>query len=231
MKPYSLIKNPLTVISIFASLTEIVCGTVTPFISDTQNQTIFLIFVIGFPILLIVLFFMTLNFNHKVLYAPSDFTDSDKNIAELFYGRVLKSEIIERPVRQLRRDNSLKNIDNLELTDEHKPYFDYATKFYELVENTLPLEKFEEINFDYANNVIHTLSIKIKEEHLADGERPSEVFVLYLNESSRIDKITGETTNEKFIWGLIAGSGQGGEDVTMDMVVFYILKTIGEKLK
>ncbi|MFN8312363.1 MAG: hypothetical protein U0289_06120 [Cyclobacteriaceae bacterium] len=231
MKSNSLVKNPLTVISIFASLTEIVCGTVTPFISDSQNQSIFLIFVIGFPILLIILFFITLNFNHKVLYAPSDFTESDRDIADLFYGKTFKSEIVEKPSKLLRKDNSLKNIDNLPILDSDRPYFDYAIKFYELIEKTLPLDKFEEINFDFANNIIHTLSIKIKEEYLKEGARPNQVFVLYLSENKLANNEAVESTNQKYVWGLIAGSGHGSEEESIEELVLYVFKTIGLKLK
>jgi hypothetical protein len=68
------IKNPLTVIAIFAAIAEISGTTVLPFI-ESNNQNIYIWFLILFPILLVVFFFLTLNFNHKVLYAPSDYKD------------------------------------------------------------------------------------------------------------------------------------------------------------
>jgi len=69
------IKNPLTIIAIFAGIAEISGTGVLIFISDTDNQRLFIWFVMIFPILLICLFFFTLYFNHKVLYAPSDFKE------------------------------------------------------------------------------------------------------------------------------------------------------------
>jgi hypothetical protein len=45
-----------------------------PFLT-TSNQSIFLWFLILFPSILVVLFFLTLNFNHTVLYAPGDYSD------------------------------------------------------------------------------------------------------------------------------------------------------------
>jgi len=69
-----LIRNPLTIIAIFAALAE-VAGTVALATIDKSVQSTFIWFVMGFPVLLVVLFFLTLNFNPRVLYAPSDFKD------------------------------------------------------------------------------------------------------------------------------------------------------------
>lgn len=76
------ISNPLTIIAIFAGLAEISGTAVLPLLQD-QSQFLYVWFLMGFPSLLIVLFFVTLNFNHKVLYAPSDFRDED-NFLKLF---------------------------------------------------------------------------------------------------------------------------------------------------
>ncbi len=66
------IKNPLTVISIFAAIAETSGTTVLPFI-DPDKQEIYIWFLMIFPISLVAAFFLTLNFNHRVLYAPSDY--------------------------------------------------------------------------------------------------------------------------------------------------------------
>ena len=76
------IKNPLTIIAIFAAIAEISGTTVLPFIAPTSQAT-YVWFLIVFPILLIVLFFATLNFNHKVLYAPSDYQNEDNFLRSL----------------------------------------------------------------------------------------------------------------------------------------------------
>jgi len=72
----STIRNPLTIIAIFAGIAEVSGTIVLPFIS-VINQQIFMFFLIGFPILLVILFFLTLNFNNSVLYAPSDFQNEE----------------------------------------------------------------------------------------------------------------------------------------------------------
>lgn len=76
------ISNPLTIIAIFAALAEI-AGTVALGIVDTSHQGTFIWFVMGFPILLVVLFFITLNFNSRALYAPSDFKDESNFLKTL----------------------------------------------------------------------------------------------------------------------------------------------------
>lgn len=69
------ISNPLTMIGIFASIAEGAGAAVLPFIDKSLHST-YIWFIIGFPMLLVLLFFLTLNFNHVKLYAPDDF-DND----------------------------------------------------------------------------------------------------------------------------------------------------------
>jgi hypothetical protein len=76
------ISNPLTIIAIFSGLAEVSGTVVLPFLKD-DSQSPYVWFLIAFPTLLILLFFVTLNFNYKVLYAPSDFKDED-NFLKLF---------------------------------------------------------------------------------------------------------------------------------------------------
>ncbi|WP_380177752.1 hypothetical protein [Kalamiella sp. sgz302252] len=76
------IKNPLTVIAIFAAIAEISGTCVLPFV-EVGNQIIYIWFLMLFPFILIFLFFVTLNFNHKVLYAPSDYKNEDNFLRSL----------------------------------------------------------------------------------------------------------------------------------------------------
>ena len=68
------IKNPLTLIAIFAGLAEVAATGVLPILNGSVQST-FVWYVMLFPVLLVIFFFVTLNFNHRVLYAPSDFRD------------------------------------------------------------------------------------------------------------------------------------------------------------
>lgn len=70
------IQNPLTIIAIFAGLAEI-AGTAVLLGLPLEIQRIFVWFVMLFPAGLVLIFFAVLAFKHKVLYAPSDFTNEN----------------------------------------------------------------------------------------------------------------------------------------------------------
>lgn len=62
----------MTIIAIFAALSETSAAVSLPFL-DQEERELYVWFLISFPFYLILLFFATLNFNYKSLYAPSDF--------------------------------------------------------------------------------------------------------------------------------------------------------------
>ncbi|MCW3101360.1 MAG: hypothetical protein JWL77_6978 [Chthonomonadaceae bacterium] len=76
------VKNPLTVIAIFAGLAE-VSGTVVLPLLERETQRIYVWFLMLFPVFLVAVFFFVLYKKHHVLYAPTDFKD-DKTFKELF---------------------------------------------------------------------------------------------------------------------------------------------------
>ncbi|WDR33942.1 hypothetical protein NN484_15600 [Pseudomonas serboccidentalis] len=71
------VTNPMTVIAIFAVISETSAAISLPFLANKERE-IYVWFLISFPFYLLFLFFITLNFNYRSLYAPSDF-DKDKN--------------------------------------------------------------------------------------------------------------------------------------------------------
>ncbi|PLY58472.1 hypothetical protein HBH1_03263 [Herbaspirillum sp. BH-1] len=83
------IKNPLTIIAIFAGIAEISGTLVLPHIAP-DNQRLYIYFLMSFPSILVLIFFGTLNFNHRVLYAPSDF-----QYEENFMGLLKKASSME----------------------------------------------------------------------------------------------------------------------------------------
>ncbi len=68
------ITNPMTIIAIFALISETSAAISLPFLDGEDRQT-YLWFLISFPFYLLFLFFLTLNFNYRSLYSPSDFSD------------------------------------------------------------------------------------------------------------------------------------------------------------
>lgn len=65
----------MTLIAIFATLSETSAAISLPFLDD-QDREYYLWFLISFPFYLLLLFFITLNFNYRSLYSPSDFRKS-----------------------------------------------------------------------------------------------------------------------------------------------------------
>ncbi|CAH0162302.1 hypothetical protein SRABI06_00993 [Pseudomonas brassicacearum] len=74
-KPLKTITNPMTLIAIFASLSETSAAISLPFLDDGDREY-YLWFLISFPFYLLLLFFITLNLNYRSLYSPSDFRKS-----------------------------------------------------------------------------------------------------------------------------------------------------------
>jgi hypothetical protein len=72
IKLKSKITNPMTIIAIFATLSEASAAVSLPFLDD-EERALYIWFLISFPFYLLFLFFATLNFNYRSLYAPSDF--------------------------------------------------------------------------------------------------------------------------------------------------------------
>ncbi|WCE04160.1 hypothetical protein [Pseudoxanthomonas sp. JBR18] len=73
------ISNPLTLIAVFAGIAETCAVAVLP-ILDPGIQVIFVNFVMGFPCLLVLLFFIMLWRRPSALYAPADFRDDSAYI-------------------------------------------------------------------------------------------------------------------------------------------------------
>ncbi|MFT4646265.1 MAG: hypothetical protein ACI8RP_001614 [Urechidicola sp.] len=141
----STIKNPLTVIAIFSSIAELGGAAALPFL-ELESQQIYIWFLMLFPLVLILLFFITLNWNHKVLYAPSDYSNEDNFV------NLLKKPTIEETIEKLEEDResiedeikeqkpkqplnqdkefelgqSIKHIANLDEKD--KPIFDFKVQ-------------------------------------------------------------------------------------------------------
>lgn len=74
LENFKIVKNPLTIIAIFAGITEVMCTVALAAVSDA-NEIWIVAFLVSFPFALVIMFFLTLNINHKVLYAPSDYAN------------------------------------------------------------------------------------------------------------------------------------------------------------
>lgn len=71
------VSNPLSLIAYFAGISESVTIAALPFLANSPQPVPdpLVWFASLFPVLIVILFFITLNYNHRVLYAPGDFED------------------------------------------------------------------------------------------------------------------------------------------------------------
>lgn len=99
------IRNPLTVIAIFAGIAELSGTAVLPAL-EPAVQYIYVWFLMGFPTALVVLFFLVLYLKHHVLYAPSDFRD-DKGWLSLAERRVYLEQRVDRAIVEAREELSI----------------------------------------------------------------------------------------------------------------------------
>lgn len=175
------VKNPLTIIAIFAGLAE-VSGTIVLAALGIQLQAIFIWFVILFPSALVILFFITLNFNPKVLYSPGDFKDENNFITTMYPNisehSINKIEVNKENVQVYKGINEILNttlqngkskfssIDNEEFRD--KQLIAKANEFFKFfmkqIEQSDIRSKFDNFSFGMHSDDMYLLSVKIKQE-------------------------------------------------------------------
>ena len=162
------ITNPLTIIGMFAGLAEI-AGTVVFALITVELQKFYIWYVIGFPTLLIILFFITLNFNSAVLYAPSDFKDEKYFLALRNVAVEIQKLMINKP----------------ELATELKPTID---TFKEVVKNPyttkidrLPDPEKKIINLLSENLLQATYFDEIKNTTKVDDNELNEILENLIN--------------------------------------------------
>jgi hypothetical protein len=136
------IKNPLTIIGIFAGIAEISSATVLPML-EKDIQFVFVWFVIAFPVLLVISFFATLNFNNKVLYAPSDFQSDDNFLKTVRLTSDESKEKREIEIKSLRTElTPIEKTSTKEIGQNFKIDFRQLPTNYQIVED-LALREYE----------------------------------------------------------------------------------------
>lgn len=116
------ISNPLTIIAVFAGLAE-AFATIALIKLPENSQQVFLYFVMGFPTLLVILFFYTLHKNHKVLYGPSDYKDQSMFfdlIRESVSEEMEKSLLENSSISETEKSNVSKAVSNILESAENK---------------------------------------------------------------------------------------------------------------
>jgi hypothetical protein len=190
------INNPLTIIAIFAALAE-VNATISLGLIPENLQAIFIWFVLAFPTLLVICFFITLNFNTRVMYAPSDYKD-EKNFIDTLSGRfkamqinVTKDNIVEIE-QKLQTENF--EILNSETNDSSKKMLNYGNSYFSelisLFKNNLEENVFTSFGFGIHSDDLFLLSIDLNKERFPKNFVTEQEFILRFSEKQ--GKIFGE---------------------------------------
>lgn len=175
------VHNPLTIIAIFAALAEI-AGTIALATVSEQQQNIFIWFVMLFPTFLVSCFFLTLNFNPKVLYAPSDFRDEENFLNILNGTRKVTSNLktIDNNIKNLRGEiHSQKlNEEKIELESNHQKLMDLLEQELLSLQNQIEKtrESAEDISSDLSLGEYPRSSLQAEILHfLSKTEEPIDV--------------------------------------------------------
>ncbi|MEM9470244.1 MAG: hypothetical protein AAF988_08790, partial [Pseudomonadota bacterium] len=104
------IKNPLTIVGIFAGITEISGTAVLPFL-EVHNQDIYIWFLMFFPTILVLLFFLILYLKPECLYAPSDYKTD-----EAFFKSLKKAN--KQELDKVEKSKIYYKLENFELSQE-----------------------------------------------------------------------------------------------------------------
>nr|VFK15029.1 MAG: hypothetical protein BECKLPF1236A_GA0070988_101192 [Candidatus Kentron sp. LPFa]VFK30839.1 MAG: hypothetical protein BECKLPF1236C_GA0070990_101211 [Candidatus Kentron sp. LPFa] len=91
------VANPLTLIAFFSGVSESIALAVIAIMEKVGGigsplSVPLVWFSVLFPTLIVLLFFITLNFNHKVLYAPGDF-ENQKDFLSILSGDYDKKDV------------------------------------------------------------------------------------------------------------------------------------------
>ena len=212
------IKNPLSIIAIFCTITEGLCLYALPKLTE-NNQNIFIWFVIGFPVLLLGLFFFTLIKHHTKLYSPSDFETKDNSFVEIFYGKAIDKE--ESSAKQLTQsalsDSFIPFRIYNEDIDADKKSIEWTNSFFQRLDAVLPKHKLSRIFYKQLNNISFIVDIEIKNDYLADGKERFLPFVLM--------NFTGDLMDHAFIGSGVRDSGSG------ELLLNHVVNVIGRNTK
>jgi len=101
-------KNPLGIIGLFLVLVNGIAGLVaTSPVLESNQRLIIILFIVGFPILVIWIFYQLVTKHHTKLYAPADFADEAnfmKSVGDLKSSiKQIKDEIDKQPLYRYTR--------------------------------------------------------------------------------------------------------------------------------
>ena len=177
------ISNPLTIIGIFAGIAEVAGTVVFPLVSQ-ELQHVFIWYVMGLPVFLVLAFFITLNFNPKVLYAPSNFAD-ENNFLKLWNAIVIDKKIED--VKE-KNPNIAPDLETIQLTLLNSVAMLDRNKYKKHIEVMKLIASKK--NGITANELANDLSVTVSYAHRLLKDLENSGLVIYINDIEKTDSIS-----------------------------------------
>jgi len=179
------VSNPLTVIAIFAAIAEISGTVIFPTLGESIKP-VFVWFLIGFPTLLVLCFFITLNLNPWSLYAPSDYKDEDNYVKIMSEAKVPE---FENKLTEATKDNfrDVRGNINLAETKDNKKSSDevivnnanaFFNKLLDLSADLFDSKMIESIRIEAQSKELFVLEFYINKEYCKKNKLPDFYFVI-----------------------------------------------------
>jgi uncharacterized protein (UPF0147 family) len=160
------INNPLTIIAIFAALSEI-ASTIALKLISPELQSIFIWFVMGFPAVIVIAFFLILIFKREILYGPGDFKDEEHFVKLIRSARsyvVLRSEQATKQLEEATEQIIKVVEDKKEPEDIRKAVDESLAPVKENINNVKETANWFSLSHELAHYVLHN---PISEEAIA----------------------------------------------------------------
>lgn len=149
-------KNPLGIIALFLVLVYGMAGFVaTSSVLESEQRLIIVLFLVGFPILVLGIFYSLVTKHHNKLYAPSDFVDEDnfiKSVGDLKSSlKQIREEIDNQPLYRYTQLSEGGKLIILTLLDEgdfdlHAFSEQYGFQYKKLIKQAIILEDYKWLN-------------------------------------------------------------------------------------
>jgi hypothetical protein len=223
-----LIKNPLSIVAIFASIVEVAASVVTTQLSE-QNQTILIWFIILFPTLLLLVFFLTLNLKHHVLYAPEDFANSSPLLVDYFFGKSFHSEkeIPQTATEQIELKTSnisevtlisgLSDLTSDGLTEMEKTLLKYDQELADYFLRIFNFKKIEEVRTGLFNLHFMYVLITINGVYVAENKLRQHLFLIATQLNTCYDDFPRGVA-----YGIVVGAGRSSTEGSAISIGNYI---------
>ena len=218
------VTNPLTVIAIFAGLSEL-ASTVSIGFVDKSLQEVYLYFIMIFPTLLVILFFLTLNLNHKALYAPSDYKDETNFIYAM---RGFSAEVNSITINKDNFENYEENLKEIDMHIKSKIIDSITSSKISLFERKF-FENFMRKSQPYFE------SRKIKEiEYSIHSPNHFLLSIYFVPESDSLRKVTNfifyfKAKDDK-VFLEVLGKDIYGDDSKLDEIIERLYQYINKEL-